>query len=194
MEKRPRGRPQKFKTTEALNQAIEVFWSHGYEGTSLSNLTSALNMNRPSIYAAFGNKENLFKLSTEKYLDEHLGFIDEAMNEKNIFIAFNMLFKKQIELIYTGKGCLLVNTALSCNPMNDAIKTMLNEYRKTIEGKFRKRIQLAQLKKEVGTKESPAAMAKYIASIYQGLSVQAAGGATSKELEVVVNIALSPFA
>lgn len=194
MEKRPRGRPQKFKTTEALNQAIEVFWSHGYEGASLSNLTSALNMNRPSIYAAFGNKENLFKLSAEKYLDEHLGFIDEAMNEKSIFIAFNMLFKKQIELIYKRKGCLLVNTALSCNPMNNAIKTMLSEYRKTIEGKFRKRIQLAQLKKEVGTKESPAAMAKYIASIYQGLSVQAASGATSKELEAVVNIALSPFA
>ncbi len=193
LEKRLRGRPKKFDFSLALEQALALFWAQGFEGTSISNLSSALNMNRPSIYASFGNKEHLFKRCTEKYLAEKLSFIDEAMNEKNTLMAFEALFKKEIELISHGKGCLLVNTALTCNPMNEAIKTMLTEHRKTLESKFRKRIQLAQLKKEVGTKESPATLAKYIASIYQGLSVQTATGATNRGMREVVKIALKIF-
>ena len=192
-EKKLRGRPLAFDRNTAHEIALKLFWTQGYEGTSISDLTDAIGINRPSLYASFGNKENLFKSCTEAYLANELSFIDEAMNEKNTLMAFEALFKKEIELISHGKGCLLVNTALTCNPMNEAIKTMLTEHRKTLESKFRKRIQLAQLKKEVGTKESPATLAKYIASIYQGLSVQTATGATNRGMREVVKIALKIF-
>ena len=189
-EKRPRGRPQKFVNDDALHQAIEVFWAHGYEGTSLTNLTDALNMNRPSIYAAFGNKQTLFSLSLQTYIDEQLVFVDEAVKQETLSEVIEMLFSKQIDLLTKKKrGCMLVQAALSCGEETQAIKDELTEQRKLLEGKLRKRFQRAQLKKDTSSSESPAAAAKYITTIYQGLSVQAASGATKKELIEVAELA-----
>ncbi len=189
-EKRPRGRPQKFVNDDALHQAIEVFWTHGYEGTSLTNLTDALNMNRPSIYAAFGNKQALFSLSLQTYIDEQLAFVDEAIKQETLSEVLEMLFNKQIDLLTEKKrGCMLVQAALSCGEETQEIKDELTEQRKVLEGKLRKRFQMAQLKKDTSSSESPAAAAKYIATIYQGISVQAASGATKKELTEVAELA-----
>ena len=189
-EKRPRGRPQKFVNDDALHQAIEVFWTHGYEGTSLTNLTEALNMNRPSIYAAFGNKQALFSLSLKTYIDEQLSFIDDAVKQETLSEVIEMLFNKQIDLLTEKKrGCMLVQAALSCSEETQEIKDELTEQRKVLEGKLRKRFQMAQLKKDSSSSESPAAAAKYISTIYQGLSVQATSGATKKELIEVVELA-----
>ena len=112
------------------------------------------------------------------------------MKEKKISAALEKLFEHEIKLIADNKGCLLINTALTCHPENDAIKSLLAEHRKALEGKIRKRTQQAQLAKEVATSESPNTIAKFIASLYQGLSIQAADGASSKELQEVVKIAL----
>ncbi len=189
-EKRPRGRPQKFVNEDALHQAIEVFWRHGYEGTSLTNLTDALNMNRPSIYAAFGNKQALFSLSLQTYIDKQLAFFDEAVKQETLSEVIEMLFSRQIDLLSKKKrGCMLVQAALSCGEEAQSIKDELTEQRKVLEGKLRKRFQMAQLKKDTSSSESPAAAAKYIATIYQGISVQAASGATKKELIEVAELA-----
>ncbi len=189
-EKRPRGRPQKFVNDDALHQAIEVFWTHGYEGTSLTNLTDALNMNRPSIYAAFGNKQALFSLSLQTYIDEQLAFVDEAVKQETLSEVIEMLFSKQIDLLTEKKrGCMLVQAALSCGEETQEIKDELTEQRKVLEGKLRKRFQMAQLKKDTSSSESPAAAAKYIATLYQDISVQAASGATKKELTEVAELA-----
>ena len=189
-EKRPRGRPQKFINDDALHQAIEVFWMHGYEGTSLTNLTNALNMNRPSIYAAFGNKQELFSLSLQTYIDEQLAFVDEAVKQETLSEVIEMLFNKQIDLLSEKKrGCMLVQAALSCGEETQEIKNELTEQRKVLEGKLRKRFQMAQLRKDTSSSESPAAAAKYITTIYQGISVQAASGATKKELTEVAELA-----
>jgi AcrR family transcriptional regulator len=192
-EKKSRGRPLAFDRDQARDIALKLFWSQGYEGASISDLTNAIGINRPSLYASFGNKENLFKICTESYLAEELSFIDEAMKEKSFSDALEKLFEHEIKLIADNKGCLLINTALTCHPENDAIKNLLAEHRKTLEGKIRKRTQQAQLKKEVATSESPNAIAKLMMSLYQGLSVQATDGASSKELQEVVKIALTPF-
>lgn len=189
-EKRPRGRPQKFKNKDALQQAIEVFWDQGYEGTSLSNLTSALNMNRPSIYAAFGNKEQFFNLCLQTYMKEQLAFIDEAIQQSTLSEVIETLFSKQIDLLTENKrGCMLVQAALSCGEDTQAIKDELTEQRKLLEGKLRKRFQLAQLKKDLASADSPSVAAKYLTTIYHGISVQAASGATKKELIEVAKLA-----
>lgn len=192
-EKKLRGRPLAFDRNTAHEIALKLFWTQGYEGTSISDLTDAIGINRPSLYASFGNKENLFKSCTEAYLANELSFIDEAMKEKTFNEALDKLFESEIELINENKGCMLINTALTCHPENDVIKTLLSEHRKALEGKIRKRTQQAQLKKEVPTSESPNTIAKYITSVYQGLSIQASDGASSKELQEVVKIALAPF-
>lgn len=192
-EKKSRGRPLAFEKNKAREIALKLFWSQGYEGTSISDLTEAIAINRPSLYASFGNKENLFRICTEYYLSEELSFVDEAMQERVFKDALEKLFAHEIQLIADNKGCLLINTALTCHPENDAIKILLSDHRKQLEGKIRKRTQQAQLKKEVATSESPNTIAKYITSLYQGLSIQAVDGASSKELQEVVKIALSAF-
>lgn len=189
-EKRPRGRPQKFKNADALHQAIEVFWTHGYEGASLSTLTSALNMNRPSIYAAFGDKQQLFNLCLKTYMTEQLAFVDEAIKQNTLIDVVETLFSKQIDLLTKNKrGCMLVQAALSCGEGAQEVKDELTQQRKLLEGKLRKRFQIAQLKKDPSISESPSASAKYMTTIYQGLSVQAASGATKKELAEVAKLA-----
>ena len=75
------GRPRAFDVDKALDRALEVFWRKGYEGTSLPDLTEAMGINRPSLYAAFGNKESLFRKVLQRYTDEHMAFIGAALIE-----------------------------------------------------------------------------------------------------------------
>ena len=190
--KSTRGRPLQFNHEAALNVALDLFWRHGFEGTSLNDLTAAMGINRPSLYGAFGNKAALFDLCIETYLDHQLAFIDEAVEKETLSESFDHLFQSQIELMTSGepnKGCFIVQGILNCAEENIAVKASLIEARKVIEGKLRKRIQVAQMKKEIESGLSPAAFAKTVTTLYTGLSVQAASGATKKELQEVLNLA-----
>ena len=77
----PRGRPRAFDAEAALDRALQVFWRQGYEGTSLSDLTKATGLNRPSLYAAFGNKEALFRKALDRYAEQAGRFLRDAVNE-----------------------------------------------------------------------------------------------------------------
>jgi len=191
VQKRP-GRPYQFEHAKALNIALELFWKYGFEGTSLNDLTAAMGINRPSLYGAFGNKVALFDLCIKTYVEQHLGFIDEAIEKPSLTETFEHMFQSQIELMTIGepnKGCFIVQGILNCAEENIAVKASLIEARKVIEGKLRKRIQVAQMKKEIESGLSPAAFAKTVSTLYTGLSVQAASGATKKELQEVLNLA-----
>src|SRR6476620_9841235 len=76
-----RGRPRAFDPDAALERAMHVFWAKGYEGASLSDLTRAMRINRPSLYAAFGNKEQLFRKALDRYISGPLAFVEEALKE-----------------------------------------------------------------------------------------------------------------
>src|SRR2546422_11461457 len=77
----PMGRPRAFDVEKALDLALRVFWEKGYEGTALSDLTEAMGINRPSLYAAFGNKEALFRKALDRYADGPASYVREALNE-----------------------------------------------------------------------------------------------------------------
>lgn len=183
--KKSRGRPKKFDYEIASKQALELFWKQGFEGTSISDLSETLNMNRPSIYASFGNKHVLFETVLKKYMDNHLKFIDEAIAKDSLSEVFNTLFSHQISLLTQyedPRGCLLVQAAASGSKGTQEIKELLTAQRKGIEAKLRKRIQLAQLKKDFPTKQSPSALAKGMMAIYEGISIEAASGSSKTEL------------
>src|SRR5579863_2273019 len=111
------GRPRAFDIDKALDRAMKVFWRKGYEGASLPDLTKAMGINRPSLYAAFGNKEALFRKAIDRYTQGPASHVREALNEPTARRVVERLFRGTINLI-TGsrnpRGCVLVQSALAC--------------------------------------------------------------------------------
>src|SRR5579859_3096090 len=113
----PRGRPREFDAEKALDAALAVFWRKGYEGASLPDLTEAMGINRPSLYAAFGNKEDLFHLALDRYAEGPGAFVQKALEERDARTVAERLLCGAVLLVTDPRrphGCLLVHGALAC--------------------------------------------------------------------------------
>src|SRR6476661_7970331 len=113
----PRGRPRAFDADKALDRALSVFWRKGFEGTSLPDLTKAMGINRPSLYAAFGNKQTLFRKAVERYEQKHARRIREALDEPKIRVAIEKLLRGNVDMFTDPRnppGCFMVQGALAC--------------------------------------------------------------------------------
>src|SRR5919112_6033196 len=108
---RSTGRPREFEPDEALARALEVFWNQGYEGASLGELTAAMGINRPSLYAAFGNKEALFRKALDRYVNERMTFMRSAIEEPTARAVAERLLRGAVDLLgnpRNPRGCLMV--------------------------------------------------------------------------------------
>src|SRR5213080_2599662 len=108
----PAGRPREFDPDEALDRALEVFWGQGYEGTTLPELTAAMGINRPSLYAAFGNKEQLFRKALDRYGAGPVAFVAAALQEPTARGVAEAMFRGGLRLMSDkGKprGCMVVH-------------------------------------------------------------------------------------
>src|SRR5271165_4690093 len=113
----PSGRTRQFDVDEALDRALEVFWARGYEGATLPDLTSAMGINRPSLYAAFGNKEELFRKVLDRYAKGPACYLREALEEPRARGVAERLLNGTIDAVTDRKnprGCLMVQGALAC--------------------------------------------------------------------------------
>lgn len=188
-----RGRPPAFDHDEALEKALRVFWLRGYEGASMAELTEALGINRPSIYAAFGNKEELFRKALGKYLAGPVAYVSVAMKEPTSRQVVEKFLTKSAEFLTnpnTPRGCMIVQGALSCGQGSELIQRELITYRKSYEDALMQRFKLAQSQGDLPNGINASHLAKYIATIHQGMSIQATSGATIEELMTVVQVAL----
>jgi len=192
-EKKSRGRPKLFDHDEVLEKTLKVFWEKGYEGASMAELTTTLGLNKPSLYAAFGNKEALFKQALARYLSGPVAFISIVMEaptarkvaERFLFSSAEFLTSDQ-----HPKGCLIVQGALSCGEGAEMIKQQLIAYRKHYEGLLSERFKKAQQNGDLSPDISALDLAKYLATLHQGMSVQAVNGATQAELKGMIDVAL----
>src|SRR5262245_55716229 len=111
------GRPRAFDLDSALDQALRTFWEKGYEGSSLTDLTKAMGINRPSLYAAFGNKEELFRRALARYLSGPASFFRKALEASTGKGVVEKLMRGAVE-VHTcpgnPRGCLAVQGALAC--------------------------------------------------------------------------------
>ena len=171
---------------------MRVFWKHGYEGTTLPQLTDAMGINRPSLYAAFGNKEQLFRKALDRYVEKSSDFVRTALALPTARATVEQLLKSLLGVPAPGniRGCLLVQAALVCGDDADPIRKELALRRGQIEQLLRQRFKRAVSEGDLPRHANPAALAKYVATFQHGLAVQLAGGADREELLAAVDIAL----
>ncbi len=187
------GRPRSFETGKALDAAMKVFWCKGYEGASLSDLTKAMGINRPSLYAAFGDKESLFRKVLDRYDGGPAAYVQEALNQPIARAAVERLMEGAAELGTASgnpRGCLFVQSALACGDRAKAIRDDLIRRRDAGEKAVRLRLKRAQAEGDLPRDAKTADLARYVVTVIQGIAVQAAGGATRNELRRVIENAL----
>jgi AcrR family transcriptional regulator len=187
------GRPRAFDIDKALDRALKVFWRKGYEGATLPDLTKAMGINRPSLYAAFGNKETLFKRAIDRYVEGPSSYVGEALREPTVRGVVEKLLHGTIALTTDSKnprGCFMVQGALVCGDAANALRREMARRRRALEAALCERFERAAADGDLPPHSSPADLARYIVSVMHGIAVQAAGGAESAELERVAEIAM----
>jgi AcrR family transcriptional regulator len=187
------GRPREFNVESALDRALDVFWRNGYEGASIADLTAAMGINPPSLYAAFGNKAELFRRALDRYIEQRTQFWYEALEEPTARGMVEHLLRKSADFVTEKSnppGCLLVRSAVTCSEAEDAIKRELTARRALGETKLRERLEQARNDGEMPPDLEPKDFARYIMTVLEGMSLRAAGGATRKELHLIADMAL----
>ena len=191
-----RGRPRVFDMDEALDKALEIFWKRGYEGASIAELAETLGINKPSLYAAFGNKEELFKKALSRYVSGPVAFIQEAVNQPTAFeVAQNFLINAVKFFTDTKhpKGCLIVQAALSVSADSLLVQDLLTKYRYSYEQQLAKRFEKAKEDGDLPTDANAETLAKFLSTLHQGMSVQVSSGASKEELMQIVEFALKSW-
>ena len=188
-----RGRPRAFDIHQALDRAVEVFWRKGYQGTSLSDLTKAMGINRPSLYAAFGDKQALFSKVIDRYTNGAADFTLRALQApKAREVAERLLFGAAEEMCGGDHpaGCLLVQGALAAGSEATSVRRELASQRDQARALLHQRLRRAKKEGDLPPDADPAALARYLMTVLNGMAVQGAGGATRNDLRRVAEIAL----
>ena len=190
------GRPRAFCVERALDRALQVFWEKGYEGASLSALTEAMGINRPSLYAAYGNKEELFRKALGRYSQRAEAFVGDHLSLPTAREAVESFLYASVDGATcpgNPQGCLTVRCNLAGTEAAESVRREIAQTRGHVEVLIRKRLERAQAEGEPLPGTDPADLARYVATVHQGLSVQAAGGATREQLRGVVRTVLAAW-
>jgi AcrR family transcriptional regulator len=187
------GRPREFDFDNALDRALLVFWRNGYEGASIADLTEAMGINPPSLYAAFGNKEGLFRKAVDRYVERHAGFWDVASAKPTAHAMVEHLLHASADFVTdeaNPRGCLFVRGPMACSEAANKIRDELVTRRATGEARLRERLERAIAGGEISPELNPADYARYIMTVLEGMSVQAAGGASREDLHKVAEMTM----
>ncbi|MFB7026021.1 MULTISPECIES: TetR/AcrR family transcriptional regulator [unclassified Streptomyces] len=189
---RQRGRPRSFDRPTALEQATMAFWEHGYETTSVSDLTRAMGISAPSLYAAFGDKKTLFEEVVEAYALSYGAYGGRAFAEEPTARgAVGRMLCEAAELFTEPghpRGCLMISAATNCSTpeVEEALRDRRNANLAFFEERIRRGVESGEL--PAGT--DPRALARFSGAVLQGMSQQARDGATAEELAAVAEAAM----
>ncbi len=189
-----RGRPRGFDRPSALIRALELFWERGFEGTSVSELTAAMGISAPSLYAAFGSKEELFRESVAYYNDPERSPTARALREEPTARRAVEGMLRDNARSYTDpatpRGCLIVLAATTYTPSSAGIRDLLADLRDRDRRDLRLRLDRAVTEGELPGSLDTAALAAFVMTALHGLSIQARDGASADALDAVVDLAM----
>ncbi|WP_458095899.1 TetR/AcrR family transcriptional regulator [Roseomonas sp. WA12] len=188
------GRHREFSVEKALDAAVCVFWRKGYEGTSYADLTEATGVERPSLYAAFGNKEALFRRALARYGEQYVGYVPEALGQPTAREVAAHFLRGAVELTTRfpdRTGCFGVNGALAGSDESEPIRQALIAYRATGEAALRERFERGKAEGDLPETASSETLAALVTAVAHGLSVQAKAGSPREVLQAVAEQALA---
>jgi AcrR family transcriptional regulator len=188
------GRPRNFDTDLALDAAVDVFWRRGFDGASLSELTSAMGINRPSLYAAYGDKAQLFQTALRRYVDRNMGYVSAALALPTAHeVASAFLLGNAVAVTRPGlpAGCLSVQGAVATEGSSQSAS--LSENRATIQALFADRFRRAIDEGDLASDEDPDELATFLITISSGFAIRAADGTPRDSLLVMARRAMSLF-
>jgi AcrR family transcriptional regulator len=184
--KRGRGRPRTFDQDQALERAMRVFWERGFEGASLDVLLTEMQISPSSLYAVFGDKEELFKAAIDRYLAGPGGYFGPILAaDLNARETFHQLAEAvAIELTKPDQpaGCMLSLALNHCSPSADSARSIVLDRREGSLVAFQTRLERAIREKELPAETKARELARFYLTVFQGMSVQARDGASRESL------------
>ncbi|UCM90323.1 TetR/AcrR family transcriptional regulator [Streptomyces marincola] len=194
MAERPRGRPRSFDRDAALDRAMRTFWERGYEGASVAELTRVMGIGAPSMYAAFGDKRALFEECVSAYGERYGGFVARALAEEPTAREAVARALREAAAEYTApgrpRGCMIISAAVNYPDAAEDVAERLRVRRagsvRAFENRIREDVEAGRL--PAGT--DARGLARFVATVVQGMSQQARDGADRETLETVADLAL----
>lgn len=189
-------RARKIDVESALEAALGVFWRKGYEGTSYADLVAASGVERPALYAAFGNKEALFLQSLDRYGAEYGNYVWEALKQDTSRQVATSVLEGAAELstrFSDRTGCLGINGALAGSDDAEPAQRALIEWRAAGERALQERFERARLEADLPPDADCSALAAFVLAVAHGIAVQAKAGFSRERLMTVVRQAMASW-
>jgi AcrR family transcriptional regulator len=190
-ERRARGRPRGFDPAVALGQALDVFWDAGYAASSLDELSAAMELNRPSVYAAFGDKEALYLQTLGRYRDAGAAAMRAALDpERPLQDGVRQVYAGALALYFANKparGCMLIGTAATESVRNAKVREVLGASLLQFDRLFEERFKTARETGEIARNADPAMLARLASSVRFSLAVRARAGESRRSLEALAD-------
>jgi len=190
-----RGRPREFDPEEALGAALRVFWTKGYEGASMADLTEAMGITKPSLYACFGNKEALFRKALDVYERDKLAYVGRALEAPTARLVAERLLYGSLNTFCGAsdepQGCLGVISMVACTAEAESIREHVIARRASSEAATVERFERAKAEGDLPADSDPKALAQCLTTLMGGLSVKAQGGTCPQDLRAVVDAFLA---
>ena len=188
------GRPRSFDRDEALSRALQVFWTKGYADASMNDLTGAMGIAAPSLYAAFGSKEDLFREAVRLYTEREGGGLwacmQAAPTAREAIEGLLMATADAAGQRDRPKGCLLVLSGAHPDALPDGVCGELAAIRKDSMATMEARLRADQAAGKIDATADPAAMAAFYTTVQQGMTFRAREGATADELAATARAAM----
>lgn len=190
------GRRREFDEGKVLDAALCVFWRKGYEGTSYADLTEAAGVERPALYSAYGNKEQLFRRAMARYGERYLDHFPEALARPTAreVVADVLYSTADLNTRFPDRpGCFMINGVLAGSDDAEPVRQALIEARAMAEAQLQERFERAKAEGDLPATADPASLAAFVMAVAHGMAVQAKAGFSREKLEAVAEQALATW-
>ncbi len=196
---RERGRPRTFDMDHALDRAVEVFWKHGFQDASLNELTEAMGLSKPSLYAAFGDKEALYLKTLGRYvarlIERHAGALNDEPDGRRAVEGFLRSLAAMLADPELPGGCFIINGTADCggSTIPASVEQALRQALQGSEMMVLKRLQRAQAEGQLAPGAHAEALATLFVSIIAGMAVLAKSGAPRAKLDTAIDSVMAAW-